>query len=75
MENVVDEMTKPNIMTTKTVFRTAYFVPKNNRPCTDHSSLLEMPNLNDVEIGLKLHSRKTSLETISHVSDEIKIRL
>lgn len=65
MENVVDEMNKTNIMTTKTVFRTTYFIAKNNRPVTDHFSLFGIQKLNDVEIGLGLHSRKTPMENMS----------
>lgn len=62
-------------MTTKTVFRTTYFIAKNNRPITDHFNLLGMQKLNGVEIGLGLHTKKTPMEIISHVSDEMKERI
>lgn len=75
IDKVFDEMNAAHLVTTKIVFRTAYFIAKNNRPCTDHFDLLQMQKLNGLDIGVGLHSKRIAMEIICHVSDEMKKRV
>lgn len=57
------------------VFRTAYYLAKNNRPFNDHFNLIELQNLNGVKLGNTLHSRFSSTNIIEHVSREMKLKI
>lgn len=72
MYNVVDKWNESQLETTKTVFRTAYSIAKNNRPCTDHYELLELQKMNGLDVGVGLHSKRTAMEIICHIFDEMK---
>lgn len=75
IEKVVDTMNEKHLETTKTVFRTAYYIAKNNRTYSDHFNLLELQNINGIDIGVGLHSRNTAAAIIDHISDEMKRRI
>lgn len=60
---------------TETIFRTAYFIAKNNRPYDDHFKLLELQKLNGIGIGTTLHSRFSSANIISHIAAEMKEKI
>lgn len=72
IEKVSDSINAKHLETTKTVFRTAYYLVKNNRPYSDHFDLLELQNINGIDIGVGLHSRTSATEIIDHISDEMK---
>ena len=57
------------------MFRTAYFVAKNNRPMLDHPDLIELQEVNGVELGRMLHSNVVATDIVSHISHEMKQKL
>jgi len=54
------------------VFRTAYYVAKNDRPYSDHSDLLDLQKLNGVKTGRVLHSNVVCADIIDHIAAEMK---
>lgn len=54
------------------VFRTAYYVAKNDRPYTDHSDLIDLQVCNGISMGRVLHSNVTCTDIIDHISNEMK---
>lgn len=72
LEKVCDSMNESHLASTKSVFRTAYYIAKSDRPYSDHFELLELQKLNGVDIGVGLHSRYSSVEIIDHISKEMK---
>lgn len=38
------------------VFRTVYFIAKNNKPFDDHTDLVELQEMNVINLGQTLHS-------------------
>ncbi|KAK9745505.1 hypothetical protein QE152_g6843 [Popillia japonica] len=75
IENVCDKMNMSNLESTIKIFRSAYYLAKNDRPFSDHSELLELQKMNGVDIGVGLHSRFSATEIINHISDELKKRI
>ena len=57
---------------TFSVFRTAYYVAKSNRPYTDHPKLIDLQMLNGVNVGRVLHSNVTCTEIINFISSEMR---
>lgn len=60
---------------TENVFRTAYYLAKNNRPFTDHETLIDLQKSNGMDLGIILHSRFTATNIIIHVANEMRKRL
>ena len=60
---------------TAKVFRTAYYVAKNDKPFTDFQSLVELQEANSVDLGHVLHSKTICIDIIEHVSSQIKWEL
>lgn len=60
---------------TEIIFRTAYFIAKNNRPFDDHYKLLELQKLNSINTGTTLQSRFSSTNIISHIAIEMKKKI
>ncbi|KAF3833309.1 hypothetical protein F7725_026974 [Dissostichus mawsoni] len=50
------------------VFRTAYYIAKNNRPYSDHPGLIELQMINGVNIGRVLHSNVTCTDIVHFIS-------
>jgi len=48
---MITDSQKQHIDTTCKVFRTAYYIAKNNRPFLDHTSLIELQKINGVSLG------------------------
>lgn len=57
------------------VFRTAYYIAMNNRPYTDHPSLLNLQAANGVDIGRVLHSNVICSDIIDHIASEMRTRI
>ena len=49
---------------TMSVFRTAYYIAKRNKPFTDHPKLIDLQKANGVNVGRVLHSNVTCAEII-----------
>ena len=49
------------------VFRTAYYVAKNDRPFTNNPDLLDLQQLNGMNVGRVLHSNVVCSEIIQHM--------
>lgn len=75
IETVCDALNVTHKESTKTVFRSAYYLAKNDRPYSDHFELLELQRLNGVDIGVGLHSRYSATSIIDHVAHEMKVKI
>ena len=60
---------------TKRIFRTAYYLAKNNRPYTDHPDLVELQQLNGTDLGVGLHSRYSATEIIDHITFQMRLKI
>ena len=60
---------------TKVVFNTAYYTAKNNKPYTDHPSLLDLQKINGVSVGNVLHSNVTCAAICDFIAEEMRSRL
>ncbi|XP_050505351.1 E3 SUMO-protein ligase KIAA1586-like [Diabrotica virgifera virgifera] len=72
---LVDSANTAHMESTKPIFRSAYYIAKNDRPYNDYFGLLELQKLNGVDIGVGLHSRYSAVEIIDHISKEMKLRI
>jgi len=54
------------------VFRTAYYVAKNNKPFTDFEHLIDLQEGNSLDMGRVLHSKTVAVDMIDHVSSHMK---
>ncbi|KAK1906612.1 E3 SUMO-protein ligase KIAA1586, partial [Dissostichus eleginoides] len=54
--NLVRAVSETVFAETDSVFRTAYYLAKMNRPFTDHDSLIELQEKNGANMGTSLHS-------------------
>ena len=50
------------------VFRTAYYIAKEDRPYSDHPTLIELQEMNGVNSGRVLHSNVVCTDIIHRVS-------
>jgi len=57
---------------TARVFKTAYYVAKNNKPFTDFESLIDLQEGNSLDMGRVLHSKTVAFYIIDHVSSQMK---
>ena len=57
---------------TARVFRTAYYVAKNNKPFTDFESLIDLQEGDSLDMGRVLHSKTVDVDIIDHVSSQMK---
>ena len=75
MEKVVDDMNKADVDATIKVFRTAYYVAKNERPYSDHPKLIELQVLNGGDIGIGLRSLFSATSIIDNIAKEMKNKI
>jgi len=75
MENVVAQQQAEHLDSTCVVFRTAYYLAKNDRPYVDHSNLLDLQSLNGVNVGRVLQSNVVCADIVDHVADCTKRKL
>ena len=61
-----------DINTTECVFRTAYYIAKNNRPYTDHPELIDLQKLKGVNAGRVLRSNVVCADIIDSISEQMK---
>lgn len=57
---------------TYSVFRTAYFIAKYNRPFDDYFKLIELQKLNGLHVGSTLQLRFSSTNIIDHIAIKMK---
>ena len=57
---------------TARVFRTAYYVAKNNKPFIDFESLTDLQEGNSLDMGRVLHSKSVAVDIIDHVSSQME---
>jgi len=72
--NVVSQQ-EEQYRATCNVFRTAYYIAKNNRPYTDHSGLIDLQRLNGVDVGRLLHSPTTCVDIVDHIAEQMSSKL
>uniref|UniRef100_H3ANW4 HAT C-terminal dimerisation domain-containing protein n=1 Tax=Latimeria chalumnae TaxID=7897 RepID=H3ANW4_LATCH len=56
----------------KAVFRTAYYLAKNNLPFSDHENLIELQELNGVNMGKIWHSRYSATGITNRIAKEMQ---
>ena len=71
----MDKSNKIELEYTQRIFRTAYYLAKNNRPYSDHSDLIELQEINGTDLELSLHSRQSATTIIDHVAIEMRNKL
>ena len=64
-----------NTIVTEKVFRTVYYLVKQNRPFSDHVKLCELQILNGVDLGFGLHSRYSATEILSSIASSMRSEL
>jgi len=72
LKTIVSEQQTGCHLATCNVFRTAYYIAKNDRPYTDFTELLLLQQLNGVKIGRVLHSKTVCVDIIDEISSEMK---
>lgn len=60
------------IETTEKVFKTAYFIAKNQRPFSDHPKLIDLQIYNGLNMGRILHSDKSCSNIIDQIAIEMR---
>lgn len=60
---------------TQFIFRTAYYIAKNNRLFRDHYNLIELQDLNGIKLGNTIYSRYSATNIIDHISCKMKNRI
>ena len=75
IETVVAENNREQFDSTCKVFRTVYYVAKENRPFVDHPSLVDFQALNGVKLGQMLHSNVTAADISEHIAGDMHKKL
>lgn len=61
-----------NTKTTEYIFRTAYYIAKNQRPYSDMPKLIDLQMKNSLNMGRILQSDKSCTSIINHITFEMK---
>lgn len=61
--------------TTEKIFRTAYFIAKNQRPYVDMPKLVDLQVLNGISMDRVLQSDKSCATIIDHIANEMRIKM
>jgi len=75
LEAAANELSKHHIEKTEAIFRSVYYLAKQNRPFSDHQPLVELQQLNGVDMGNILHSRFTATNIVSHIASEMRDKI
>ncbi|XP_028394428.1 E3 SUMO-protein ligase KIAA1586-like [Dendronephthya gigantea] len=68
----MDVMNTEWLDTTKRVFRTSYYIAKNDRPLNDIEGLVDLQIHNGLDMGTGLHSRSSATAIIDHIAYEMR---
>ena len=68
----MDALNQKRIRSTYRVFNTVHSLVKRNRPFSDIEDEVELQIKNGVDMGQRLHSRKTDVKIVDHIAKEIK---
>ena len=68
LKEAVIEQEKEHVRATANVFRTAYYIAKNDRPYLDHPELIDLQRANGVNVGRVLHSQTVCVDIIDHIA-------
>ena len=71
----LSEQQREHVACTCKIFRTVYYIAKNNRPFLDHPDLVELQTLNGIDTGRMLHSNVVAADIALHISTEMKHKL
>ena len=61
-------LNKSEVDATCKIFRTAYYIAKNDKPYTDHYDVLQLQELNGADIPQGLRSRFSATNIIDNVA-------
>ncbi|XP_028410502.1 E3 SUMO-protein ligase KIAA1586-like [Dendronephthya gigantea] len=68
----IDVMNTEWLDTTKRVFRTSYYIAKNDRPLNNIEELVDLQIHNGLDMGTGLHSRSSATAIIDHIAYEMR---
>ena len=71
----MDELNQKHVQSTCRVFDTMYSLVKRNRPFFDIDNEVQLQIKNGVYMGHGLHSCKTAVKIVDHISKEIKSKV
>ena len=71
----MDALNQKRIQTPCRVFNTVYSLVKRNRPFSNIEDEVELQIKNGVDMGQRLHSRKTAVKVVDHIAKEIKSKI
>lgn len=72
LRNVVVNQQAEHNTATCAVFRTAYYIAKQDRPFTDHPDLIDLQKMNGVNVGRVLHSNVVCADIIQHIASDMR---
>lgn len=72
LNDLVVEQDKEIFVSTAAVFRTAYYIAKNDRPYLDHPELVDLQKANGINMGRILHSNTVCVDIVDHIANEMK---
>lgn len=75
LPTVFENVNSKHLETTEKVFRTAYYLCKNERPFTDHPSLIDLQQANGMDMGVLLQSRQVGGDICEFIGTEMQKKL
>jgi hypothetical protein len=75
MKQLIVQQHSESIDASCNVFRTAYYIAKNDRPYVDHSELIDLQLCNGVNVGRVLHSNVVCSDIIDHIASNMRHKL
>jgi hypothetical protein len=75
LQESVAEQERDLLETTCHIFRTAYYIAKNDRPYQDHPELIDLLRANGCNIGRILHSPTVCTDIIDHIAHDMRRKL
>lgn len=75
MDKQILKTTKLEYESTEKVFKTAYFIAKNQRPFVDMPKLVDLQVLNGVNMGRVLQTNKSCANVVDHIANEMRIKI
>lgn len=75
MDLQITKTSKLQYESTEKIFRTAYFIAKNQRPYVDMPKLVDLKVLNGVNMGRVLQTNKSCANVVDHIANEMRIKI
>ncbi|XP_044154702.1 E3 SUMO-protein ligase KIAA1586-like [Bufo gargarizans] len=72
LPTAMDRLNEKAIAATIHIFNIVYSLALNNKPMADIEGEVQLQKINGVDVGVGLHSRKTAITIIQHISSQIR---